>query len=236
MVSTYFWMALPAVVIMLGGILTAFWHPSRTLIALVQHLAAGIILAAVTVEVFPEMRSGGTAPLALVGSFTLGVLFMYGVKILGEHLEAAGAAQDAARRFNYGLLITVFIDAALDGVTIGAGFAAGQKVGLALALGLSVEMLFLGMSLLSDTIKGARVLWLSAGLSLTILSSALVGYKLLSGSPRGTIAVALAFSAAALLYLVTEELLIEAHEHEEQSYSMLVLFTGFIGFWLISLS
>ena len=96
-------------------------------------------------------------------------------------------------------------------------------------------MLFLGMSLVSDTIKGARVFWISAALSATILTTAVLGYYLLSGMPRSTIAIALAFSAAALLYLVTEELLIEAHEHKEQSYSMLVLFAGFIGFWLISL-
>ena len=55
-------------------------------------------------------------------------------------------------------------------------------------------------------------------------------------SPRTfAIPLALAFSAAALIYLVTDELLIEAHEHEEESYSMLVLFSGFVGFWLISL-
>ena len=235
MSSTYIWLALPAGVMLLGGVLTTFWHPSRSLIALVQHLAAGIILAAVTVEVFPAMRSTVIAPMMLVGSFTVGVLFMYAVKMLGHYLEVGRAAQAGPTRFNYGLIITIFIDAALDGVTIGAGFAAGEKVGLALALGLSVEMLFLGMSLISDTIKGARVFWVSAALSLTILTTAVLGYYVLADAPRVTVAIALAFSAAALLYLVTEELLIEAHEHEEQSYSMLILFAGFVGFWMISL-
>ena len=232
--NTYFWLILPAVVILLGGILTTFWHPSKTLISLVQHLAAGIILAALTVEVFPEMRNAAIAPATLIGSFTLGVLFMYGVKILGEHLEASGEST-APQQFNYGFIITVFIDAILDGITIGAGFAAGEKVGFALALGLSVEMLFLGMSLISDTIKGARVLRLTTGLSLTILISAFLGYYFLSNTSSSTIAFFFFFSAAALLYLVTEELLIEAHKYEEKPYSMLVLFAGFIGFWVISL-
>ena len=233
--STYIWLALPAVVMMLGGILTAFWHPSKTLIALVQHLAAGIILAALTVEVFPEMRSTEIAPITLIGSFTLGGLFMYAIKLFGQYLERDHKSQVALLQFNYGFIITVFLDAALDGVTIGAGFAAGQKVGFALALGLSVEMLFLGMSLISETLKGTRVVLLSAGLSFTLLASAVLGYYLLSTMPPATIAIALAFSAAALLYLVTEELLIEAHQHQEQSYSMLILFTGFVAFWIISL-
>lgn len=230
-----YWLALPAVVMLLGGILTFFWHPSKGFISLVQHLAAGIILAALMIEVFPEILRADIEKSALIVSFSVGVLFMYGVKLLGEHLERGNAAQTVASRFNYGMIITVFIDAALDGLTIGAGFAAGQKVGFALALGLSVEMLFLAMSLISDTIKGARILFLSACFSVTIFVCAALGYHFLSASSGGTIAMALAFSAAALIYLVTDELLIEAHVHEEKSYSMLVLFGGFVLFWTISL-
>lgn len=235
MINTYVWLAMPAVVMLLGGALTTFWHPDKNLIGLVQHLAAGIILAALMIEVFPEMRGFKVEQTVLIASFAAGVLFMYGVKLLGEHLEAGAQSQATSSRFNYGLVITVFIDAALDGVTIGAGFAAGAKVGFALALGLSVEMLFLAMSLISDTIKGARILKLSAALSLTILVCAVAGFYALSASSHTTISIALAFSAAALLYLVTEELLIEAHVHEEKPYAMLVLFGGFIAFWAITL-
>jgi zinc transporter ZupT len=41
--------------------------------------------------------------------------------------------------------------------------------------------------------------------------------------------------AVALLYLVTEELLMEAHEVEEKPISTLVLFGGFLAFWCIQL-
>jgi zinc transporter, ZIP family len=228
-------LAMPAVVMLLGGALTFFWHPSKTFIGLVQHLAAGIILAALMIEVFPEMRRGDIAQSSLILSFVAGVLFMYGVKLLGDHLERRNAARIAEKQFNYGMIMTVFIDAALDGLTIGAGFAAGQKVGFALALGLSVEMLFLAMSLISETIKGARIMILSACFSLTIFVCAALGYHFLSTAPAGAIAIALAFSAAALIYLVTDELLIEAHVHEEKSWAMLVLFGGFVLFWAISL-
>jgi ZIP family zinc transporter len=228
-------LAMPAAVMLFGGMLTFFWHPSKSLIGLVQHLAAGIILAALMIEVFPEMRRTNTAESTLILSFVIGVLFMYAVKLLGEHLERANASKSAQKQFNYGMIITVFIDAALDGLTIGAGFAAGQKVGFALALGLSVEMLFLAMSLISETIKGARILALSACFSLTIFICAALGYHFLSTSFSDSIPIALAFSAAALIYLVTDELLIEAHVHEEKPYAMLVLFSGFVAFWAISL-
>lgn len=220
---------------LLGAVLTSIWHPTKNFIGLVQHLAAGIILAALTIEVFPEMRRVAMSQMTLIISFIIGVAFMYGVKLLGNYLERDNNSLSVQKQFNYGMIITVFIDAALDGVTIGAGFAAGQKVGFALALGLSVEMLFLAMSLVSDTIKGIRLLLLSAAFSVTIFVCAAIGYHFLSQSSGHAIAIALAFSAAALIYLVTDELLIEAHEHEEKSYAMLFLFGGFVLFWCISL-
>jgi len=233
--NVFLWLAVPAVVMLLGALLTFIWHPSRSFIGLVQHLAAGIILAALMIEVFPEMRRVAMSQLTLIISFVIGVAFMYGVKLLGNYLERDNSSRATQNQFNYGMIITVFIDAALDGVTIGAGFAAGQKVGFALALGLSVEMLFLAMSLVSDTIKGRRLLLLSTAFSVTIFVFAVLGYHFLSRSTGHAIAIALAFSAAALIYLVTDELLIEAHEHGEKSYAMLVLFGGFVLFWCISL-
>jgi ZIP family zinc transporter len=45
----------------------------------------------------------------------------------------------------------------------------------------------------------------------------------------------LAALAVELLYLVTEELLMEAHEVEERPISTLLLFDGFLAFWSIQL-
>jgi ZIP family zinc transporter len=57
----------------------------------------------------------------------------------------------------------------------------------------------------------------------------------LTGASHAVIGGALAFSAAALLYLVTEELLMEAHTIKEKPISTLVLFGGFLAFWSIQL-
>jgi ZIP family zinc transporter len=58
---------------------------------------------------------------------------------------------------------------------------------------------------------------------------------LLVGASHTIIGAALSFSAAALLYLVTEELLMEAHTVKEKPISTLVLFAGFLTFWSIEL-
>ena len=117
----------------------------------------------------------------------------------------------------------------------GAGFAAGGETGTVLALGLSVELLFLGLAVASDRIAGWRIVAVTAALGLTVLGFAVLGSLLLNGASPAVLAGTLSASAAALLYLVTEELLIEAHEVEEKPFATLVLFAGFLTFWGIQL-
>jgi ZIP family zinc transporter len=124
---------------------------------------------------------------------------------------------------------------ATDGFIIGAGFAAGGQTGTILALGLSVELLFLGLALASGATSGRRIIALSGALGVTALVFSVLGSALLTGASHAVIGGTLAFSAAALLYLVTEELLIEAHEVEEKPIATLVLFGGFLAFWSIQL-
>ena len=231
-------MTIPATVALAGGVLAAYWHPSPKARSLIQHFAAGVVLAALAVEIFPEIGRGHVPGLVLAGSFALGSLFMYTLKIWTarmEHQDAANNTTGGAPGVARGLLMATFIDVAVDGFIIGAGFAAGAGTGTILAIGLSVELLFLGLALSSDTIKGWRIIALSGGLGLTVLVCAAVGNYLLIGASPALIGGALAFSAAALLYLVTEELLMEAHEVPETPVSTLILFSGFLLFWCIQL-
>jgi zinc transporter, ZIP family len=100
------------------------------------------------------------------------------------------------------------------------------------------KLLFLGLALTSDAPGGWRIVALSAGLGATVFAAALGGNMLLAGASHTLIGGVLAFSAAALLYLVTEELLIEAHQgpEPETPVSTLVLFAGFLVFWSIQLA
>lgn len=230
-------MIVPAAVALAGGILAALWHPSRGARSHVQHFAAGVVLAALAVELLPEIEREH-APGAVLGiAFALGCAFMFALKLWTDRLEAA-AAHAPRRGVDRGLLAATFVDVAMDGLVIGAGFAAGGETGTILALGLSVELLFLGLSLTSDAPGGWRIVALSGALGLVVLGGALLGNGLLGGAPPAAIGAALSFSAAALLYLVTEELLVEAHHPDvpDTPVSTLVLFAGFLAFWSIRLA
>lgn len=229
----YLMMLIPAVVAITGGFLAMVWNPDVYKRSLIQHFTAGVVLAALAVEVLPEISRDHASPAVLLTAFALGSFFMYAMKVWTERLEA-NAHNDPAKG-DSGLIIATFIDIAVDGLIIGAGFAAGGETGAILALGLSFELLFLGLALTSDHMKGWKIVGLTTAIAITVLSFALLGNWLLGGASKEMIAAALAFSAAALLYLVTDELLIEAHEVEETPESSLVLFSGFLIFWAIQL-
>ncbi len=227
-------MAIPAGIALLGGFLSALWTPSHTSRSLIQHFAAGVVLAALAVELLPEIEREHAPGLVLIGSFALGSLFMYALKLWTIKLEQQ-AVHTSSPALGIGLLLATFIDVAMDGFIIGAGFAAAASTGMILALGLSVELLFLGLALTSETMKGWRIIQMSGALGLTVFLFALLGNTLLADTSPAVIGAVLAFSAAALLYLVTEELLIEAHAVEEKPIATLVLFSGFLVFWSIQI-
>lgn len=226
-------MAIPAAIALLGGFMAALWRPSHAVRSLIQHFAAGVVLAALAVELLPEIEREHAPGMVLICSFGLGSLFMYAMKLWTLKLEEQALV--SGRGTDIGLILATFIDVAMDGFIIGAGFAAGGNTGMILALGLSVELLFLGLSLTSDAIKGWRIIWLSGLLGATVFLFAYLGNFILADASHAVIGGVLAFSAAALLYLVTEELLMEAHEVEEKNISTLVLFSGFLVFWSIQI-
>lgn len=237
MQSEYLIMLIPALVAVAGGFLSLVWHPSHQMRSLIQHFAAGVVLAALTVELLPEIGREHAQPWVLIAAFAAGSLFMFGMKLLTDKLEAGShaAGQNAKTALPIGLLVATLIDIATDGFIIGAGFASGGETGLILALGLSVELLFLGLALMSDALRGWKMIALTCLLGVEVFAFAVLGKWLLAGVSHDVLGAVLAASAAALLYLVTEELLMEAHEVEEKNYAVLVLFAGFLTFWSIQL-
>ena len=68
-----------------------------------------------------------------------------------------------------------------------------------------------------------------------ILIGATVGVTLLAGLAGPELVAVLAFGVAALLYLVTEELLVEAHEVPETVLVTSIFFVGFLLLLVIAL-
>ncbi|MCP1546737.1 ZIP family metal transporter [Methylorubrum extorquens] len=226
--SVIIYLLLPAAGVLLGGVVGALRTLPPLAQSAIQHFAAGVVFAAIATEIVPDVMHGG-APQAALAGFAIGVALMFGLRAVAERLEAAGGERST---YPLGLLAAVGIDCVVDGVVIGAGFATGARQGLLIAVSLSLEMLFLGLTT-ATTIKGGGgrapgILAVCAGLGTVLVAAALGGLLLLSGRPAWVLTGFLAFGAAALLYLVTEELLIRAHDLGETPLVTALFFLGFL--------
>ena len=74
-----------------------------------------------------------------------------------------------------------------------------------------------------------------AALALLFLAGAAVGATLLQGLSGHALEIVLSFGLAALLFLVTEELLVEAHEAAETPALTAAFFVGFLLFLILGM-
>jgi ZIP family zinc transporter len=159
---------------------------------------------------------------------------MLTLKWIGERTEKSGG-----ERSTRGLVTAIGVDVGLDGTLIGLSFAAGAKQGLLLTVGLVLELLFLGVSCTTSLRSAGRTLAVmirtSAMLVVALFVGAAAGAILLSSVTPVYVDAMLAFGVAALLYLVTEELLVEAHEDIETPVQTAMFFLGFILLFIIDM-
>jgi len=138
-----------------------------------------------------------------------------------------------------GLLTGVGIDILIDGLLLGIGFAAGAKEGLLLGIALTIEVLSLGLAtaveLRQDGQTKARAVGIVAALSALLVLGAGVGITVLKGASDNVMELVLSFGLAALLFLVTEELLTEAHEEPESPWLTSAFFLGFLVFLILGM-
>ncbi|AYA39026.1 transporter (plasmid) [Hymenobacter oligotrophus] len=235
---------------MVAGATLAVWRaPGPALRSAILHFAAGVVFSVVAVELLPDIVRQH-APLEVGLGFGLGVATMFGLRQLTRKLEDANAPSTpepttaastpaAPSRLPWGLLVGVGIDIFIDGLLLGIGFAAGAKEGTLLAVALTIELLSLGLAtavqLREDGHGKAQTVGIVAGTSLLLLAGAGLGTTLLSGASGNLLEIVLSFGLAALLFLVTEELLLEAHEEPESPWLTSAFFVGFLLFLLLGM-
>jgi ZIP family zinc transporter len=219
--------ALPAVLTIAAGSYSLLRKPGDRLTSMVQHFAAGLVFAVVAVELLPDIVHQHVAGVML--SFALGVAAMLGLKKLSENASGRGG---------FSFLFPVGVDLLLDGLLIGIGFAGGLRQGQLLGIALGVEGLSLGLALGVTIVTGrakSRAFLVLCTLSSFYVMGAAAGSSLLAGISKHLLADALSFGSAALLYLVTEELLVEAHEKKCTSWTTVMFFAGFAGVELLEM-
>lgn len=210
---------IPVAAMILGAAVTIWRRPGPAMTSGVQHLAAGVVFAAAAGELLPDLKRAHSPGIVLIGGLC-GVAVMLIVKQLGKRAKGQG-----------GLVAITAVDIFIDGLVLGIGFVAAARTGLLLTIALTLEVLFLGVTVaiaLSEDAKSRlKVVAAVGGIGLLLPLGSLLG-GLASGLPHSVITGLFAFGLIALLYLVTEELLVEAHERPEGPIVTSMFFIGFL--------
>ncbi len=220
--------AFPITAAAVGAVTAAVHQISTRTSSLVQHFAAGVVFAAVAGEVLPDLRNQHSVAAVVIG-FTIGVATVVALGAYERHAETQAETRPGIPR---ALLAAIVIDLLIDGLLVGIGATLGEGQGRTLTIALTLEVLFLGLSLAAELrqrqLATATVIAVPIAASLAIAVGAISGAAVLAHASHTTLAGILAFGAAALLYLVTEELLVEAHETPDTTWHVIAFFTGFL--------
>lgn len=228
--------SIPAWAVILGGIVAAFRTPSPAVRSGVQHIAAGVLFAALATELLPDVLHRRLPWVTLIG-FTLGVAVMLLIKAATGKLEAS-VSSASLNGLPMSLLLASSVDIALDGLLIGISFSASARQGLLVTIALTLEVLFLGVAAAAAFAgPGSRkkVVVTTCTFAILLLAGAGIGAYFLTGVNDLVLDAVMSFGVAALLYLVTEELLTEAHEVDETPLLTSMFFVGFISLLMIEM-
>jgi zinc transporter, ZIP family len=212
----------------LGGLVASWWIPGVAARSAVQHFAAGVVIAAVASEMIPEVAKTGTVP-GILGGFTAGGATMIALKWLVLRFERR---EPRHSKRPIGLAAAAAVDTLIDGAILSAGFAMGQRLGGLLTIALGLELFFLTLSVGAEFHKDRRMRWTSlvvtTGIALLLPAGAAGAFLVLVDASEAAVAIFLSFGAAALIYLIAEELLVESIQAEESLFSTATLFAGFL--------
>lgn len=225
---------LPAVGNFAGGLLAEIFPASAQRLSLALHLAAGIIIAVIGVELMPRALETA-APWLVVLAFCLGGGSSILIKSLVHRLEARSEGEMSAR--SWMIYLAVATDLFSDGLMIGAGSVVSFQLALLLALAQIVADVPEGYATIAN-LRSRKVarrmrLLLSASFAIPILVAATLSYWFLRDQSPAWQMSALAFSAGLLIVVAVEDMVPEAHEVAQDFPLATAAFIG--GFALFTL-
>jgi ZIP family zinc transporter len=223
---------LPGIGNFAGG-LVAEWAPaSDRWLNRALHAAAGVVIAVIAVEIFPEalrQLSGWTIGTA----FVVGGLTYLGFDWLIDRFSGEGRGR------MWMIYLAVATDLVGDGLLIGAGASVSASLGVALALGQTLadapEGFAAIMTFRHNDVPRRRRLLLSASFFLPVLLGALVSFLFLRSRPETWQYTALVVTGGLFTVAALEDMMQEAHEAAtDKRVSTLALIGGFALFVFLS--
>jgi ZIP family zinc transporter len=228
--------ALPAVGNLLGGLAAEIFRASERALSLALHLAAGVVLAVVGLELMPEALTAAPAWVPIIAFVGGGVFFIGIEQVIGFIRARLGTGKETAGPL--AIFAGVSLDLFSDGVMIGTATVLNPSLGLLLAIGQVPadlpEGFAAGASLRRANVPRRTRVLLALSFTLPILLGAALGYFALREAPGIITLSVLALTGGALTSVVVEEMIEEAHEGDTSRLGPVFLTAGFALFALVS--
>ena len=227
---------LPALGTFAGGVAAELFKLNRTNLSLALHVAAGIILSVISIELMPQILKADT-PWIVILAFIAGGLFFITIDHLINFVQGRLGNLNQSTTA-WAIFFGVAIDSFTDGILIGAGSLIDLQIGLLVALGVVSADIPEGFATIAAFkergIKRHLRILLNLFASLPVLLGAAAGYWLIKGQPVIVEYGVLAFTAGILLTVTAEEIIPESHRNGEARLAAFAFIGGFAFFAFIS--
>ncbi|MDI3420893.1 ZIP family metal transporter [Streptomyces luteolus] len=232
------WGLLAGSALLAGAALGTYLTLPRRLIGLVMAFGSGVLIAAVAYELVAEAHDGGGMLAAALGTAVGALLYSAGNAVLARrgarHRKRTGGRQPSETE-QPGSGGAIALGSVLDGIpesvvigasTIGSGSVSAATVGAVFLSNLPEGMA--SSTGMRDAGRSRRyVFGLWSAIAVLCGVAALVGRALLGGAPPLALALVTAVAAGAILAMIADTMLPEAHEQSHLLTGMATV-TGFL--------
>jgi ZIP family zinc transporter len=235
------WGLIAASSLVIGSILTFWLKPSRKLIGLIMGFGAGALISAIAYDLEEDAAASGrtlvlTAGLAL-GAITFFIGDWWVDRAGGAHRKRSSGEQ--AQGNSFGIFIGTLLDGIPESFILGASLVTGGGVSVAFLSAVFISNLPEAMGATTGMSKAGwpqrRIIsiWLAvAGVS---AAAAAIGYAFtVAMSLDGVLAQA--FAAGALLTMLSDSMLPEAHENGGNAVGLMTVLGFTVAFALSQLA
>lgn len=218
----------------LGGLLGSRLRPGKRFRAVVAHLVGGLVLGIAAADLMPAASDSGH-PLALAIGFCLGFSLLLVINAVLE--DPDDNSEQSRPRPMLLLMLPFLIDSLIDGLVVGiSSKAAEQQWVIPVAVALEMGLATLGLGTLLGRGAGRWRSRVSGALmAFTYVIGLSVSLVITNGLQGPALTGTLAFGTAALIYLVVEEVMKEAHARGEDDSGVVnvAFFIGLLCIWLL---
>ncbi len=206
---------------------------------IVLAFAAGIMLAASIIGlILPSLDYGGKYSIAVtVAGIAVGALCMKLIDILVPHLHKISENDPEPHMSNKSIdkimlfVLAIAIHNFPEGIAAGVGFGSGNNSeALVIAAGIALQNIPEGMIIIAPMLGcgiSPKKTFLYASLTgLVEVLGTLVGYFAVSASAI-ILPFALSFAGGTMLYVISDEIIPETHDHGHESAATFSIITGF---------